>query len=138
LSPVIDIDMERRTGSVHWGGAGKAARVERVEVVADANPEAAAEDVDRLLLAVVYVQRRPTVPCDLDDEVRASNPDDGRSLLVGLTETGLRRLHEAQTTHHQIVREMFLSRLDRRDLERLGQIWEKAMPGAVSSATRPL
>ena len=66
---------------------------------------------------------------------RATNPDDGRSLLVCLTEEGLRRLREAQVTHHRIVRELLLSNLDPRDLARLGELWEKAMPGAVSSAT---
>jgi DNA-binding MarR family transcriptional regulator len=69
---------------------------------------------------------------------RSTNPDDGRSLLVGLSENGLHRLREAQTTHHQVVRELLLSRLEPADLERLGQIWETAMPGAVSSATWPL
>ncbi len=69
---------------------------------------------------------------------RANNPDDGRSLLVGLTATGLRRLREAQVTHHRIVREMLLSHFDRRDLKRLGGLWEKAMPGAISSPTWPL
>lgn len=68
---------------------------------------------------------------------RATNPDDGRSLLVSLTQDGLHRLREAQITHHRIVREMLLSHLDHRDLKRLGQLWEKAMPGAVSSATWP-
>jgi DNA-binding MarR family transcriptional regulator len=69
---------------------------------------------------------------------RATNPDDGRSLLVGLTAHGLRRLREAQVTHHRVAREMLLERLDRRDLKRLGELWEKAMPGAVSSPTWPL
>ena len=69
---------------------------------------------------------------------RASNPDDGRSLLVGLTANGLRRLREAQVTHHRIVREMLLSHFDRPDLKRLGALWEKAMPGAISSPTWPL
>ena len=69
---------------------------------------------------------------------RSTNPDDGRSLLVGLTANGLRRLREAQVTHHRIVREMLLSQLDRRDLKRLGELWEKAMPGAVSSSAWPL
>ena len=69
---------------------------------------------------------------------RASNPDDGRSLLVGLTRDGLARLREAQTTHHRTVREMFLSHLGQHDRERLGELWEKAMPGAVSSPTWPL
>jgi DNA-binding MarR family transcriptional regulator len=69
---------------------------------------------------------------------RASNPDDGRSLLVGLTADGLRSLREAQVTHHRIVRQMLLAHLDRRDLKRLGELWEKAMPGAISSPTWPL
>jgi DNA-binding MarR family transcriptional regulator len=69
---------------------------------------------------------------------RANNPDDGRSLLVGLTANGLRRLREAQVSHHRIVREMLLSHFDRRDLKRLGELWEKAMPGAISSPTWPL
>ncbi|MGN6168762.1 MAG: MarR family winged helix-turn-helix transcriptional regulator [Solirubrobacteraceae bacterium] len=69
---------------------------------------------------------------------RANNPDDGRSLLVGLTANGLRRLREAQVSHHRIVREMLLSHFDRRELKRLGELWEKAMPGAISSPTWPL
>jgi len=69
---------------------------------------------------------------------RSTNPADGRSLLVGLTPDGLKRLREAQVTHHQVVRDRLLSRLDQRDLKRLGELWEKAMPGAVSSPTWPL
>jgi DNA-binding MarR family transcriptional regulator len=69
---------------------------------------------------------------------RANNPDDGRSLLVGLTANGLRRLREAQVSHHRIVREMLLAHLDRRDLKHLAELWEKAMPGAISSPTWPL
>jgi DNA-binding MarR family transcriptional regulator len=69
---------------------------------------------------------------------RTTNPDDGRSLLVGLTANGLKRLREAQVTHHRVVREMFLSRIDREDLQRLGQLWERAMPGSVSSSAWPL
>ena len=68
---------------------------------------------------------------------RSVNPEDGRSLLVGLTSNGIRRLREAQATHHRIVREMLLSRLDQRDLASLGELWEKAMAGAVSSPTWP-
>jgi len=69
---------------------------------------------------------------------RTTNPADGRSLLVGLTSDGLKRLRDAQVTHHQVVRERLLSRLDERDLRLLGRLWEKAMPGAVSSPTWPL
>lgn len=68
---------------------------------------------------------------------RSVNPEDGRSLLVGLTPNGIRRLREAQVTHHQIVREMLLSHLDQHDLANLAELWETAMPGAVSSPTWP-
>jgi DNA-binding MarR family transcriptional regulator len=69
---------------------------------------------------------------------RVTNPDDRRSLLVGLTANGLHRLREAQVSHHRIVREMLLTHLDRRDLKHLAELWEKAMPGAISSPTWPL
>ena len=69
---------------------------------------------------------------------RSTNPYDGRSLLVELTQDGLRRLRAAQVTHHRIVRDTFLARIGARDLEQLGELWEKAVPGAVSSATWPL
>lgn len=69
---------------------------------------------------------------------RATNPDDRRSLLVAMTRTGLQRLRAAQVTHHRIVRAMLLEHFDGDDLKLLGQLWEKAMPGAVSSPTWPL
>ena len=69
---------------------------------------------------------------------RRTNPDDGRSLLVGMTPHGLARLRAAQVTHHAVVRELLLDRLDERDLKRLGELWEKAMPGSVSSPAWPL
>ncbi len=68
---------------------------------------------------------------------RSVNPGDGRSLLVGLTPNGIRRLRKAQVTHHRIVRQMLLTHLDQHDLARLGELWEKAMPGTVSSPTWP-
>jgi DNA-binding MarR family transcriptional regulator len=69
---------------------------------------------------------------------RSANPADGRSLLVGLTPHGLTRLRAAQVTHHAIVRRLLLDRLSERDLKRLGELWEKAMPGSVSSPVWPL
>lgn len=69
---------------------------------------------------------------------RRPNPDDGRSLLVALTPKGLERLRETQRTHHATVREMLFDGLADADLAALGRIWEKAMPGAVSSAVWPL
>jgi DNA-binding MarR family transcriptional regulator len=69
---------------------------------------------------------------------RSANPTDGRSLLVGLTPQGLAHLRAAQVTHHAVVRELLLDRLSERDLKRLGELWEKAMPGSVSSPVWPL
>ena len=69
---------------------------------------------------------------------RRTNPDDGRSLLVALTPQGLARLRAAQVTHHAVARKLLLDRLDERDLQRLGELWEKAMPGSVSSPIWPL
>ena len=69
---------------------------------------------------------------------RSTNPADGRSLLVGLTPQGLARLRAAQVTHHAVVRELLLDRLGERDLKRLGELWETAMPGSVSSPAWPL
>jgi DNA-binding MarR family transcriptional regulator len=69
---------------------------------------------------------------------RVANPADARSLLVALTDAGLDKLRAAQKTHHAIVRELLLARLDAHDLAQLSSVWEKAMPGAVSSATWPV
>ncbi len=69
---------------------------------------------------------------------RRANPDDGRSQLVGLTDRGLARLRAAQVTHHRIVRDLLLDRLGERDVGRLAELWEKAMPGAVSSPAWPV
>ncbi|HEX4033215.1 MAG TPA: MarR family winged helix-turn-helix transcriptional regulator [Solirubrobacteraceae bacterium] len=69
---------------------------------------------------------------------RRTNPDDGRSLLVGVTPQGLARLRTAQVTHHALVRKLLLERLDARDVKRLGELWEKALPGSVSSPVWPL
>jgi DNA-binding MarR family transcriptional regulator len=69
---------------------------------------------------------------------RTTNPSDRRSQLVGLTAEGLARLRAAQVTHHAVVRELLLDRLDERDLKRLTALWEKAMPGSISSPVWPL
>ena len=69
---------------------------------------------------------------------RTTNPADERSRLIGLTTHGLQRLREAQVTHHATVRELLLGNLSDRDIQTLGEIWEKAMPGTVSSPTWPI
>lgn len=68
---------------------------------------------------------------------RSTNPTDGRSLLIGLSHEGLARLRAAQVTHHAAVRELLFARLGERDLKRLNELWEKAMPGSVASPTWP-
>lgn len=88
------------------------------------SPSGVSRSVDRLAKNGL-VQRNP-------------NPADGRSLLVELTPQGLTRLRAAQVTHHTIVRQLLLDRLDERDLKSLGGLWEKAMPGSVSSPVWPL
>lgn len=88
------------------------------------SPSGISRSVDRLE-RLGLVERRP-------------NPDDRRSLLVALTGKGLTRLREAQRTHHGTVRELLFAGLADADLKRLGRIWEKAMPGAASSAVWPL
>jgi DNA-binding MarR family transcriptional regulator len=69
---------------------------------------------------------------------RTTNPADERSRLVGLTAHGLQRLREAQVTHHATVRELLLSNLGAQDIKTLGEIWEKAIPGTVSSPIWPI
>jgi len=68
---------------------------------------------------------------------RSSNPADRRSMLVSLTDEGLARLRESQVTHHRAVRELLLGRLAESDLIALGDLWEKALPGSVSSSRWP-
>ncbi|HVP01888.1 MAG TPA: MarR family transcriptional regulator [Solirubrobacteraceae bacterium] len=68
---------------------------------------------------------------------RQPNPADQRSFVVALTDTGLRRLRSAQVTHHALVRERLLSRLDDQQLEQFAELWEAAVPGSVTSASWP-
>jgi DNA-binding MarR family transcriptional regulator len=68
---------------------------------------------------------------------RRTNPADGRSLFVVLTDEGMARLRRAQVTHHAVVRELLFVQLDDRDIGRLSELWEKAMPGSVSSRIWP-
>jgi DNA-binding MarR family transcriptional regulator len=88
------------------------------------SPSGISRSVDRLV-TIGLVERR-------------TNPADRRSLLVGLTAQGLVRLRAAQVTHHETVRQLMLDRLGQEDQKLLGQLWEKAMPGAVTSDVWPL
>ena len=68
---------------------------------------------------------------------REPDPADGRAALAALTRTGLEALRRAQVIHHATVRELLLERLTPRELGRLAQLYEKALPGVVSAPVWP-
>lgn len=68
---------------------------------------------------------------------READPQDGRATLAALTRHGLAALRRAQRVHHATVRELYLDRLDEREQRQLARLFEKALPGVVSSAEWP-
>lgn len=68
---------------------------------------------------------------------REQDPSDGRAFFATLTPAGTKALRWAQRAHHATVRELYLSRLDDRELEQLSRLFEKAVPGVVSSPEWP-
>jgi len=58
---------------------------------------------------------------------RDQDPADGRAYFATLTPQGLRQLRAAQRTHHAIVRELYLSRLDAGEVAQLGALFEKVV-----------
>jgi hypothetical protein len=46
-------------------------------------------------------------------------------------------LRRAQRIHHATVRELYLGRLNEREQQQLARLFEKALPGVVSSAEWP-
>jgi DNA-binding MarR family transcriptional regulator len=68
---------------------------------------------------------------------REQDPSDGRAFFATLTADGAQALRRAQRTHHAIVRELYLDRLDQDELAELGALFEKAVPGVVSSSEWP-
>jgi DNA-binding MarR family transcriptional regulator len=54
--------------------------------------------------------------------IRVTVRDDRRGVAAALTDAGLRRLHRARTTHHEVVTQYFSERLDDADLATLGRI----------------
>ena len=68
---------------------------------------------------------------------REPDPADGRAAFAALTRPGLEALRLAQVVHHATVRELYLSRLTRHDLDRLAALFEKALPGVVSASSWP-
>ncbi len=80
--------------------------------------------------AVMRLEQRGLVRRDPD-------PEDGRGALAALTPDGLKALRRAQRVHHATVRELYLGRLGEREQRQLGRLFEKALPGVVSSAEWP-
>lgn len=68
---------------------------------------------------------------------RTRDPEDGRSFLATLTASGLRKLREAQVTHHAVVRARFLDGLSGRQLTELARAWDSAVPGVVGAEVWP-
>ncbi len=68
---------------------------------------------------------------------REPDPDDRRAAFAALTKKGLDALRRAQRVHHATVRELYLGRLDEREQRQLARLFEKALPGVVSSPEWP-
>ncbi len=68
---------------------------------------------------------------------REPDPEDRRAAFAALTKKGLAALRQAQRVHHATVRELYLGRLDEREQRQLARLFEKALPGVVSSPEWP-
>ena len=68
---------------------------------------------------------------------REQDPNDGRAFFATLTPAGTKALRRAQRAHHATVRELSLDRLDECELEQLARLFEKAVPGLISSPEWP-
>jgi len=80
--------------------------------------------------AVMRLERRGLVR-------REPDASDARASLAVLTDVGLAALRRAQKVHHATVRELYLGRLSEQELRELSGLFEKALPGVVSSADWP-
>ena len=58
---------------------------------------------------------------------RDQDPADRRAFFATLTAKGVQELRNAQRTHHAIVRELYLSRLDGGEVAQLGALFEKVV-----------
>ena len=68
---------------------------------------------------------------------REPDPADGRAAFAALTRPGLEALRRAQVVHHATVRELYLGRLTKPELDRVARLLEKALPGVVSAPAWP-
>jgi DNA-binding MarR family transcriptional regulator len=68
---------------------------------------------------------------------REPDPADGRAAFAILTKKGLEALRRAQVVHHATVRELYVGRLEPRELKQLARLYEKALPGVVTAPVWP-
>ena len=68
---------------------------------------------------------------------REPDPEDRRAAFAVLTRRGLSALRRAQSVHHATVRELYLDQLSEREHRQLARLFEKALPGVVSSPEWP-
>lgn len=75
--------------------------------------------------------------------VRERAHEDGRGNYARLTQQGRERLYAARETHLQGIRQVFLDHFAPAELEQLGMLWERLVPGTgqairnVASAEDP-
>jgi DNA-binding MarR family transcriptional regulator len=68
---------------------------------------------------------------------RMPDPEDRRASFAVLTNAGVAALRRAQSVHHAAVRELYLSRLTVSEQRQLARLFEKSLPGVVSSTEWP-
>jgi DNA-binding MarR family transcriptional regulator len=68
---------------------------------------------------------------------REVDPDDTRSIRAVLTHDGLKRLREAQVTHHRVARELYLGQLTNKEHKEMVRLLDKALPGVVTQEVWP-
>jgi DNA-binding MarR family transcriptional regulator len=66
--------------------------------------------------------------------VRESCASDARGAFAKLTPAGHEKLGAARATHLAGVRTLFLSHLSADELEVLGSVWDRVLPGAARAA----
>jgi DNA-binding MarR family transcriptional regulator len=86
---------------------------------------------DRVLTSPSGMTRAVTRVADLGLVEREQSSGDRRSFVVHLTPFGVRRLREAQRTHHACVRELLFAGLRPAEVKRLAAIYDR-VPAAVS------
>ncbi|HEY4096458.1 MAG TPA: MarR family transcriptional regulator [Baekduia sp.] len=66
--------------------------------------------------------------------VRESCASDARGAFAKLTPAGHEKLTAARATHLSSVRTLFLAHLGAEELEVLGSVWDRVLPGAAGAA----